>query len=523
MSKKILSIVLALVMVLAMGTVALVSVSADLADLPEQSADTYRYYFYMPPQWLNDSTATTGNTAGIYWWEGTDAHGGWPGIAANKADVDGVYYMDVPTDVTTIIWNNFFDGGADIYASYYPDAIQTRNIGTEYYDPGESDLYPEGTENFDGMIYVTDFTIYDYNDYSKKLQFGGEWFYYYGNGEYGTSKVKGESEVRTAYATNSDAVFPVDGPNTTVDPVPTTTEATVDPVPTTTEATVDPVPTTTEATVDPVPTTTEAPAPAPAGCTTDITYGTETKSACVGDQITYTMDLTAARLFENIQAVVSYDSTVLELERITSDDPDVSDWEVEGPARCPNLDGVIFNAGTDGLVKFNASKVSGYNFKEEKNLVTLVFTVVGEGETAISTVIEEMTIKGDGTESYFTGSQAVITDGITIVENLEVPEHLTPVVTTTAAPAPVVTTTEATVDPVPTTTAAPAPVATTTEATVDPVPTTEPGPSSVVGTTGAADDNDTPGTGAATYIYVAIAIMAIAACAVVVLRKKAND
>ena len=46
MSKKILSIVLALVMLLTMGTVALVSVSADLATIPEQPADTYRYYFY---------------------------------------------------------------------------------------------------------------------------------------------------------------------------------------------------------------------------------------------------------------------------------------------------------------------------------------------------------------------------------------------------------------------------------------------------------------------------------------------
>ncbi|MBR2724300.1 MAG: hypothetical protein IKB72_02540, partial [Ruminococcus sp.] len=152
MSKKILSIVLALVMLLTMGTVALVSVSADLATIPEQPADTYRYYFYLPEKWLNDSTATTGNTAGIYWWEGTDACGSWPGYQANKADVDGIYYYDVPTDVTTILWNNFFDGGADVYAPYYKDAVQTRNIGTEYYDAGESDLYPEGTENFDGMI-----------------------------------------------------------------------------------------------------------------------------------------------------------------------------------------------------------------------------------------------------------------------------------------------------------------------------------------------------------------------------------
>ncbi len=496
MSKKILSIVLALVMVLAMGTVALVSVSADLAALPEQPADTYRYYFYMPTQWLNDSTATTGDTAGIYWWEGTDACGGWPGYQANAADVAGVYYYDVPTDVTTIIWNNFFDGGSDTSAPYYKDAIQTRNIGTEYYDAGESELYPEGTENFDGMIYVTDFAIYDYNDYSGKMQFGGEWFYYYGNGEYGTSKVKGESEIRTAAVSNEELGMPNE--------VPPTTEAT------TTEPEII---TTTEAA--PIVTTTEA-APVepeqPAGCTTDITFaGTEVKSACVGDTITYTMDLTAARLFENIQAVVTYDSTVLELVRIKSDDPDVADWEVEGPVRCPNLDGVIFNAGTDGLVKFNASKVAGYNFKEAKNLVTLEFTVIAEGAAAISTVIEEMTIKGDGTESYFTGGQAVITDGITIVEDLEVPVHI---FTTEEKTTVTVEKTTATVEK---TTATAADVKTTATAGE---PATN--PTVVTGTT-ADQGADAPTTGAAAYIYIAIAIMAMAACAVVVLRKKAND
>ena len=487
MSKKILSIVLALVMVLAMGAVAF-TVSAGLSDLPEQPADTYRYYFYMPDEWLNDSTATTGNTAGIYWWEGTDAHGGWPGIAANKADAPGVYYYDVPTDVTTIIWNNFFDGGADATAEYYADAIQTRNIGTEYYDPGESDLYPEGTENFDGMIYVTDFEIYDYNDYSKKLQFGGEWFYYYGDGEYGTSPVKGESEVYSDYATNKDSVFPVDGPNTEAPTDEPTTEAP------TTEAP------TTEAPTD-------APVVEPEGCTTDITVGTETKSACVGDTITYTMDLTAARLFENIQAVVTYDSTVIELVRIKSDDPDVADWEVEGPARCPNLDGVIFNAGSAGVVKFNASKVAGYNFKTEKNLVTLEFTVVAEGNAAITTVIEEMTIKGDGTESYFTSGQAVITDGITIVENLEVPVHEIP---TTEAP---------TAAPTEAPTAKPTAAPTTKPVVVE--PTTE-APTSATGTADEVEPN-APETGAAAYIIVALALVAMVGCAVVVLRKKAND
>ncbi len=172
--------------------------------LDNNPPETYRYYFYMPIEWINDSTQTTGNTAGIYWWEGTGAQESYPGLKANEADVEGVYYCDVPADVTNIIWNNYFDGGNDITAPYYADAIPTRDINVDGYAPGQSKYYPEGIESFDGMIFVTDFADYDYNDYSGKLQFGGEWFYYYGNGEYGTAPVRGESEILTDYALNND-------------------------------------------------------------------------------------------------------------------------------------------------------------------------------------------------------------------------------------------------------------------------------------------------------------------------------
>ncbi len=481
MSKKILSIVLALVLVLSMGTVALFTASADLADLPEKKADTNRYYFYLPNEWLNESTATTGNTAGIYWWEGTDAHGGWPGVAANKADVDGVYYYDVPTDVTTILWNNFFDGGADIYAPYYADAVQTGNIGTEYYEPGESDLYPEGTDSFDGMIYVTDFTNYTKNDYSGKLEFYGEWFYYYGNGEYGTAKVKGESEVYSDYAINKDEPFPTDGPGETTAPVEPTTVVTE---PTTTVPT-EPAPTTPDQTEPTTPAPTE-----PEGCDTDITVAGVTKSACIGEKITYTMEVKAAELFENVQAIVTYDADKLEIVA------------TKGSQACPDIaNGLIFNAGEAGVVKFNASNYEGYDFTEGKALITLEFNVVAEGEAAITTVIEEMTIVGDGTQSYFTGSQAVITEGITIVEDLVVPEHPTK----------------------------PEPTEPTTAEPTKPAPATKPAPTKPVNTDSTSNtDNTVNGnnkpvdTGATAYIYIALAIVAMAAAAVVVLRKKVN-
>ena len=482
MSKKILSIVLVLVLVLSMGTVALFTASASLEDLPEQPADTYRYYFYLPEKWLNDSTATTGNTAGIYWWEGTDACSAWPGYAANKADVDGVYYYDVPTDVTTIVWSNFFDGGADTSAPYYKDAIQTRNIGTEYYDPGESERYPDGTDNFDGMIYVVDFGICDYNDYSGKMQFGGDWFYYYGNGEYGTSEVKGESEIR-----NSSVIDPsIPMPDETLPTDPVVTDPVVtDPVVTDPVVT-DPV-VTDPVVTDPVVTDPVVTDPVVEDkCDTNITIGDETKSACIGETITYTMNLEAAELFEDFQATITYDAEILELATTKSTEA------------CPNVvSGLIFNAKNAGEIKFNGVYLDGYDFTEEKVFVTLQFTVKAAGDATIDTLIEEMTmLTGD---SYFTDGEPSVTEGITVTEELVVPEHPTqPVVTD-----PVVT------DPVVTKPVVTEPVTTTPDAT------------SATGTN-ATEAPNTPGTGATAYLYIALAVVAMAAAAVVVLRKKVN-
>lgn len=205
MYRKFTSVLLSLFMfvfVCCMGTA-----SAEVSQLPEKPDGTNRYYFYMPDEWLNASTANTGDTAGIYWWEGTDAHRYWPGVPAVKADVEGVYYYDVPADVATIIWNNYCNGGADSKAPYYYDALQTVCIGTECYDPGESDFYPEGTENFDGMIYVIDYEIFPYGDFSAKASHSGEWFYYYGNGEYGTAPKRGDSRVLSGSTVSVDAVL----------------------------------------------------------------------------------------------------------------------------------------------------------------------------------------------------------------------------------------------------------------------------------------------------------------------------
>ncbi len=172
-----------------------VIVDSSLATTDEEKT-TYRYYFYKPGFWTANEYS---DTVGIYWWEGADACPSWPGYEANKADAEGVYYYDVPADVSCIIFNNFVDGGMDPEAEIYKMAYQTFNIGSEYYEAGECFAYPDGTENFDGMIFVVASDVSSVNAFSSKHTDEGMWYYYYGNGEYGITPEKGEDFYTTSF------------------------------------------------------------------------------------------------------------------------------------------------------------------------------------------------------------------------------------------------------------------------------------------------------------------------------------
>ena len=172
-----------------------------------EKVETNRYYFLMPngengdlsdneyntftsesnyaKSWYNEYT----DTAGIYWWDsGVYDPAEWAGYLMDKADADSVFYADIPEAVTTIIFNNAIDGGMDKEDPLYYLAQQTINVPCEYYDAGESDNYPNGTESFDNMIFVVDPDLIPVSDLSLKSTYGGEWYYYYGDGCYGFEK-----------------------------------------------------------------------------------------------------------------------------------------------------------------------------------------------------------------------------------------------------------------------------------------------------------------------------------------------
>ena len=211
MTKKLISLLTAAMLVISMAVFALPSVSAAVDEngcyVPSEDiitdVGTNRYYFYMPSEWISDDYKEETSHAGIYWWgnglgyidDVTNDFLEWPGYLTQKGDVEGVFYVDCPADVTTIIWNNHFNGGADPNNPVFKLTAETIAIGAEYYAPGESDLYPDGTDSFDNMIYVCDPTRTFINELSGQKTYGGEWYYYYGNGQYGTYPTLEEAET----------------------------------------------------------------------------------------------------------------------------------------------------------------------------------------------------------------------------------------------------------------------------------------------------------------------------------------
>lgn len=266
MKKKLVSLLLAGSVVASMAAIASVSASAIIdsngcyAPGDNVKCGTYRYYFAMPKEWYSANT----NTAGAYWWNGTDACGAvdgsggtlaWPGYKVQKSEVEDIYYLDCPTDVPTIVWNNYLDGGKDKENPKYLEAKQAKDAGTEYYSADDSDLYDfdwfaemeesyNGDKaalgdfadnffmeeeygfglsfNFDNMIFVLDLNKTDENFEGKKT-YVGDWYFYYGNGEYGTYPTKEEAIEKGTFKKTTDAPSTKDEPTTTT---PGTTDPT---------------------------------------------------------------------------------------------------------------------------------------------------------------------------------------------------------------------------------------------------------------------------------------------------------
>lgn len=164
-----------------------------------------RYYFLMPDgtngeksqkgvnnyevgdytlSWYNEYS----DSAFIHWKDSGIADTEYPGYVMMKTECDNIYYADIPLDVTQFTIDNGLDYYSDKNLEQY--ARRTGNIPCEYYDAGESALYPDGLPNFNDMIYVIDpdEKVWSEDGTSIVGLEVGEWYYYYGDGCYGAVK-----------------------------------------------------------------------------------------------------------------------------------------------------------------------------------------------------------------------------------------------------------------------------------------------------------------------------------------------
>lgn len=385
MLKKIISLFLTVILAVSMFAVAAVSVSAEVDEqgryIPSEDVDTYKYYFYMPSDWYNDCASQ----AGVYWWIGSDSPSAWPGYNAYEADADGIYYSSVPVDATTIIWNNAFDGGEDTTSPDYAKAIQTTDVSSQFYSLGDSEVYDSEffaemenyynndksalgsfadnffydeeyglgfSFNYNNMIYVINPNMVSENPLNGKLVCGGEWYFYYGNGEYGTYPTRDEA-LQKGKLFSSDYQPSKEEPSTENTTVYTEPTETVD----NTDST----------------------------ASTDVTAGTESSELYLTVNATsnYFPEATAEYNEDTNEVTVTYlmksTKDVLDTQWNLYYDSSVLSVSDKNTAEtiCPTIGNYgVFNLGIDGVVKYNATNLKLFDFTSaEQTYVSIIFDV----------------------------------------------------------------------------------------------------------------------------------------------------
>ena len=236
--KKTLSLILAVCLIASVFAVAAVSVSAnygdethamDVKDAVPAADQAKTFYFYMPEQWRNtyndayDGADLASCQAGIYWWDTSyspkavygDTRKDWPGYNISETDPadKNIFVARCPADISTVIFNNTVNAPEtadkdlnEENQKCYAAALQTANLTAEYYMPGEDGygFYPDGTADCNGMIFVCNLKDTEVNEFSGKETYKGAWFYYYGEGKYGTYKTLDEAVAANAVFANGE-------------------------------------------------------------------------------------------------------------------------------------------------------------------------------------------------------------------------------------------------------------------------------------------------------------------------------
>ena len=230
--KKIISILLAVMLVVSVATVSFDAVTYNPSDSYTVTLDTptceeaikacnggvlgdvQHVYFQLPAEdpsnpssvWTSHFNSTD---LGLdycqvcaYWWGGigsdwTSVGGGkvaWVGYRTKLVDKENrIYEATLPADGGTplMIWNNGVNGGMDPTKEIFNYARQIADANIEGADDSLYDTLPEGTpnydENMDGCISIVSFdeSRAKVNSLTGFLNYDSDWYVYYGDGCYG--------------------------------------------------------------------------------------------------------------------------------------------------------------------------------------------------------------------------------------------------------------------------------------------------------------------------------------------------
>jgi len=215
--KKIISIVLAVMLVVSVTAVSFGAVSYNPSDSYTVSADTptckeaieacgggetNTVYFQAPENWYNKFNTLPGTDYGqicVYWWSGlgsewpSGATVKWVGYKCELVDKENrIFAATLPADTDNtpmILFNNGVNGGMDPNAEIYNYAAQIKDLNTQGAEEDEFDTIPEGSineDNFDGCICIPDPKRTSKNELSGVTECETDWYIYYGDGCYGS-------------------------------------------------------------------------------------------------------------------------------------------------------------------------------------------------------------------------------------------------------------------------------------------------------------------------------------------------
>lgn len=198
MSKKLISIIVSCALVLSLALVGVIGVSAaidtDGRYVPSKGVEeTHKIYFLMPESWKSEKF--NASDAGAYWWNGSDPCGSldgtsvgpaWPGYKMQVENAENnIFYLDLPTDVPNIDFNNYLNGGTrtedketgkvtfQFSEEQFKAAKQTVDVLCQYYSEGDNAYYDE---LLDGEFWTKAQEALDGNDKSFFGDFADNFF-----------------------------------------------------------------------------------------------------------------------------------------------------------------------------------------------------------------------------------------------------------------------------------------------------------------------------------------------------------